>query len=467
MAVESATTHKNVWLSYALQGLFNLTYNIAFGPLFDVYLFQIATEGEGNRLVGKVESVNGLVALALVIPVGIVVDKMDRVKLMNYSGVIGLVGSLAGVAAIHYRSIPWWYVTMVFNGIWGELSNSVCYALFADSIHPAQRTRATSTIGIISNLAQGVGPAFTYVSMLYIGDTWTTEGLEKVLMFGMAVVNPINAVLCFFFVQAPYQEGGEGGEGGASHVEENPNMKIKGAGAVPWIVSLADLITCIGAGMTIKYFNLYWKIQWHMSPTDVLAIAAFQPIVVALCTKLLERPAELCGRAQAVTVSRVVGAVVFVVLASATNLPLALCVYFLRSGLANAVFPLNKAIMFDFTPSAQRGRWNAIGTLSGSLWSGSAFIGGFVSDAHGYGFTFLITAVIYLTACFVYAPLLCIVPKKSAGATKLSTPFLANPTDAMGKMNSPGPAQLALTAQIATPHRRANAYKTIPEDEGS
>jgi len=455
--------HKNVWLSFILQGLFNLTYNIAFGPLFDVYLFQIAAEGQGNILVGKVESVNGLVALALVIPVGIIVDKWDRLKLMRFSGLIGLCCSVVGACAIHYRSIPFWYATMVFNGIYGELGNSVCYALFADSIVNHQRTRATSTIGIISNVAQAIGPLATFVSMLYIGNTWTTEGLEKVLMFGIVVVNTLCCVPMFFFVKAPFQQDADEVDASPAAEENAELMKIKGARAVPWIVSMADLVTCIGAGMTIKYFNLYWKNTWHMSPTNVLAIAAVQPLVVALFTKLIEKPAEKFGRVQAVTISRVFGAAVFLVLASASNLPLALTVYFVRSGMANAVFPLNKSIMFDFTPSNQRGRWNAVATLSGSVWSGSAFIGGYVSDAHGYAFTFLFTAGIYAFACLVYAPLLCIVPRKQTGPSSASTPFLANPADMKERMQSPGPAQQALVAKIATPQRSAQ-YKTMPED---
>lgn len=53
---------------------------------------------------------------------------------------------------------------------------------------------------------------------------------------------------------------------------------------------------------------------------------------------------------------------------------------FLRSGMANANAPFNKSILFDYTPSSQRGRWNALETLSSGVWSGSAFIGGYMAD---------------------------------------------------------------------------------------
>merc|ERR1711920_730979 len=210
-------------------------------------------------------------------------------------------------------------------------------------------------------------------------------------MFGMVVLNTLGSVVMLFFVKAPYGQGGEDEDG--EEPEDTSNLRLPGAPAVPWLIAIADLITCIGAGMTIKYFNLYWKNSWNMSPTDVLAIAAVQPLAVAVFIKLLERPSAACGRAQASCACFFIGAFAFIVLAYVHNLPIALFFYFLRSGMANSVYPLNKSIMFDFTPSSQRGRWNAIETLSGSVWSGSAFIGGFLADKYkGYEVTFLITA---------------------------------------------------------------------------
>jgi len=425
-----ADYHINVKLALLYQVLYGMAFSVALGPLFDVYLFQIADPGQGNILVGKVESVSGLVALALVIPVGMVVDTWDRVLLMKVAAVAGFVSSVAGAYAIYMTSIPAWYVTMIVNGIYVQMGNSLCYALFADSITADQRPKATQLMGIVANVAQSAGPMMTFVSMLYIGNNWTTPTLQKVLMFGMVVLNPICCVQMFFFTKAPFEGGGEGDEGEGAG--QSSMLTIKGAKFVPWLAATSDLVTCIGAGMTIKYFNLYWKNTWKMSPTDVLAIAAIQPLAIAVFIKILEKPAAKFGRAQASCACFFVGAFAFIVLAEVHNLPIALFFYFIRSGMANSVYPLNKSIMFDFTPSDQRGRWNAVETLSGSVWSGSAFIGGYLSDSHGYSFTFLFTAGIYMFAMVIYSPLLCIVPRKSGMRTPLSTPLMP------GMHKSPG-----------------------------
>jgi len=435
------------------QVLYGIAFSVALGPLFDVYLFQIAGPGEGNILVGKVESVSGLVALALVLPVGFIVDKFDRVKLMRVAAIAGLVSSVTGAFAVYKTSIPFWYVTMIINGVYVQMGNSLCYALFADSITPDQRPKATQTMGIVANVAQSVGPLLTFFSMYYIGNNWTTPTLEKVLMFGMVILNPICCVQMFFFGKAPY----EGGEGEDEDVAgASTTLSLPGAKFVPWLAATSDLVTCIGAGMTIKYFNLYWKNTWHMSPTSVLAIAAVQPLAIAIFIKILEKPAEKCGRAQASCACFFIGAFAFIVLAEIQNLPIALFFYFIRSGMANSVYPLNKSIMFDFTPSNQRGRWNAVETLSGSVWSGSAFIGGLLSDSHGYSFTFLFTAGIYMFAMLIYSPLLWIVPRKSSSKTPLSTPLMG-----AGAFKSPGRPAVRI---IASPAVKAQMQMQQPID---
>merc|ERR1719272_1433635 len=99
-------------------------------------------------------------------------------------------------------------------------------------------------------------------------------------------------------------------------------------------------------------------------------------------------------------------------LSKITNLPLLVGLFLIRGGFANAGSPLNRSILMDFTTSDQRGMWNAIDSLTGMSWSGSAFIGGLLADAHDYRYTFLITGFVYLTATVIYSPTLCLVPRE-------------------------------------------------------
>merc|ERR1719162_2550590 len=245
---------------------------------------------------------------------------------MRVAAVVGLLSSVTGAFAIMNDSIPWWYVTMVINGLYNSLGNSVCYALFADSIPSEERTKATTTMAIINNVAQAAGPGLSLIAFMYIGDNWELSQLRLILGVGMLVFNPLACLTMLFFKPAPFQDAGGDGEDGDT--DGGKFTKIKGAGWVPFLVAFSDLITMIGAGMTIKYFNLYWKEDWHLAPSSVLMIAAVQPLSVAFFIRILENPARLLGRAHAALLCSTFGILAMIVLAETNVLWIALFAYF-------------------------------------------------------------------------------------------------------------------------------------------
>merc|ERR1712113_773531 len=89
-------------------------------------------------------------------------------------------------------------------------------------------------------------------------------------------------------------------------------------------------------------------------------------------------------------------------------------IFLVRGGFANSTYPIDRSIVMDFTPSSQRGKWNAVESLTSMTWSGSAFVGGLISDSHDCRYTFLITALVYATGCVVQTPLLWLVPRREA-----------------------------------------------------
>lgn len=50
-------------------------------------------------------------------------------------------------------------------------------------------------------------------------------------------------------------------------------------------------------------------------------------------------------------------------------------------------------------------------------WTGSALLGGFLSDERGYGFSFMITAIIQLIGTWIMFPLIALVPIEEAKST--------------------------------------------------
>ena len=92
-------------------------------------------------------------------------------------------------------------------------------------------------------------------------------------------------------------------------------------------------------------------------------------------------------------------------------------IYILRTGLMNCTYPLEESILMDYVPKQTRARWKALDSVGVFGWCGSAALGGYLADAHGYAFTFLITAAIQLAATIMQAMLMFVVPRKEARDT--------------------------------------------------
>lgn len=178
-----------------------------------------------------------------------------------------------------------------------------------------------------------------------------------------------------------------------------------------------DFITCIGAGMTVKFFPLFFKNDYNFSPTQVQLLWAFYGLTFGLFTWFCDKVANHVGRVQAGILFSTLGVICLFCLAWVRWLPAVVFTFLLRGAVQNAIYPVDRSIIMDFVPSHQRGRWNALESLSSMTWSGSAVIGGYLMDNHDYRYTFVVTAYIYLVALLMRLPLLkLVVERKVVGS---------------------------------------------------
>jgi len=95
-------------------------------------------------------------------------------------------------------------------------------------------------------------------------------------------------------------------------------------------------------------------------------------------------------------------------------------VYIVRTVLMNSTSPLHKSILMDHCLKGARGRWNAADSITALGWSGSAFIGGVVADAYGFGSTFIVTAALQLVGLMFIIMLWPLVPGPSASPSAVA-----------------------------------------------
>mmetsp|Transcript_110402 Transcript_110402/g.235786 ORF Transcript_110402/g.235786 Transcript_110402/m.235786 type:complete len:515 (+) Transcript_110402:57-1601(+) len=443
---------QNVRMMLAFQLLNALAWGTAMGPIFDRYLYYLGggfargpklfPHNARNSLVGLTESISGLSSLFLAVPVGLLVDQnpQRRARLLRLSSIAGFVATAIFIIACLTDVVALMYLALIIMGVFSELASSASEAIFADSVRSGERSGIFTTKAIISSVGSAGGPALSAVGLALLGNTWEPYQM-KAAIIGGSLLMPLSCICLFFFMDPPAAPSvpvatEPGGGDVAPETEEasadsSDTLQQRcgpfGPRHVPIILSVSDFITCIGAGMTVKFFNLFFIQDEGFSPVAINLLMTAYPLVIAAFMKVTQRLSKPLGRAQASLLFFSSNVVCLLLLSKVHAFPVLLAVFLIRGGLANSTNPLDRSILMDYTPSSQRGRWNAVQSFTSMTWSGSAFFGGLLSDSHDYRFTFLITALVYATGCLVYAPLLSLVPRREAALSTAREAALSTP----------------------------------------
>eukprot|EP00397_Hematodinium_sp_SG-2012_P016721 GEMP01017070.1.p1 GENE.GEMP01017070.1~~GEMP01017070.1.p1 ORF type:complete len:487 (+),score=76.34 GEMP01017070.1:172-1632(+) len=415
---------RNIRRIFSFTFFFSLGCSVALGPIFDKYLYQIS--GKRNTVVGLLESINGVVALISAAPVAWFVDKCSsRAKLARMSSVLGVVGGVLFIVSICLDSLNVLFGALVFMGLYYELGNSSTEALFADSCAQGERSKLYVKRSIIASFASATGPMLTAIGMvlLHFQNEWPRASIHIVLITGTICFLPC-FVLCASFEDVVSHTGSlvDHTEGGTA--DAIPCARSKYQKWVPYIIATSDFITSIGAGMTVKFFNLFFINEENFTALGICSIQTVYPLVIALFQYLLQYLSTKIGRAQASFLAFSCNVLCFLLLWKVQNTSLLIIIFLIRGGLANGVYPIDRSIIMDYTPSSQRGRWNAVESFSSVTWSGSAFLGGYIVDNNDYRAPFIVTACLYAVASAVYFPLLYLVPRNEQARSVALEPLM-------------------------------------------
>ncbi|CAK9031220.1 unnamed protein product [Durusdinium trenchii] len=382
MAKAEKTTEEdlqaNVWKLIWYNGIFSVFSSIAQLGLFDTYLFIMA--GNSNTAVGWAESISGLSQIVLAGPAGVLTDTVSRSKILRWCAYLSVLAVGASIAGIGFDNFPIIYVSLFIFGAYTALQNTASFALYSDSIPQGSRAKWLSRVSIVNQLGYGAGPFFSLFLFGYFGNQWKLSVLHVVLIIGFLGMIPANLFLVNL-KDAQHEDGGAEASGAFSN--------LKYARVVPWLICSLDVVTAIGAGMTVKFFPLFFKQDYGLNPGQIQLLFAVYGLSFGFFTWLCEKAAAKLGRVQAGVLFATAGVVCLFLLAYLRWLPSVLVVFVIRGAFANAIYPIDRSILMDFVPSNERGRWNAAESVSSMSWSGSAVIGGYLMDAYDYRQTFV------------------------------------------------------------------------------
>ena len=341
-------TNYNVRLILIIVAFAGLSESLAFGSALASYLY--LSTGESNLRVGFLESIIGISKLLTALPVGDLSDRFGRSPIGKVGSFAYTAGSVMTVYAIVTRAADsgggadpqsifvLWAVAM---GLWGfgkGVVDGPVLALFADSVPTGDRARYYYYLFLVFWFGALAGPACAIAIFLSQSNDWTFTELATVLLVGVGF-KMCNAVLLLFLrdsealgAAADHAEAANPDEAEveATEIKENSSAfhdedaavakaeaflsggaKQVAAAAkrrqamIPRLVFAASLVSNMGAGMTVKYFPLFFMVDCGFSPAAVQGIYLGVPLCMLLAGSLGERLQPKIGRVQTIVAFKV------------------------------------------------------------------------------------------------------------------------------------------------------------------
>lgn len=388
----------NVKLAFLFTGVQSFGRGVWMGNILSLYIVLFSEKANGifgltsNELLGVTSGITGIAMTALVFPSGAMADKFGRSIMLRIAAVVGMTAMIIlGLS----DNIIYIFIAMFLWGAFQGLSRPAFESIFADSLPSGKRSRTYANLHLLDQGAMAIGPLMNVALFIYLGDEWDITILKSVMLVGI-IFSLISAALLFFF-----KDDRSLGDESESVVEipESDDIDTKLSERrkkIPILLVSSNLIIGMGAGMTVKFFPVFFRAIYDMKPISVQYVMAVTFIVTGAFGIIAQRFSMSKGRVEIMLAFKALAIVCLVGIAFYPPLIVLLPLFVLRGSLMNAAQPLSRSILMDAVPKKNRGKWNSAETISwGLFWNASAVLGGFLIGDNNFQLCFIVTAVVY------------------------------------------------------------------------
>lgn len=165
----------------------------------------------------------------------------------------------------------------------------------------------------------------------------------------------------------------------------------------PWgailLMSVPMLIFGMGAGLSIPYYNLFFRDTFGLPDSEIGQIFSLGSLAMLLITLGIPRLARRLGQINALVVAMLITTAAFSFLSLTPGLPLTILFYALALAARNTMSPLYNPLLLDHVQEDHVGMVSGMSTGAWSLgfFAITLFAGGWV-ELYGYPFLFQVTA---------------------------------------------------------------------------
>lgn len=447
-SISNPWKNHNVRLSFLLCVVTGIADSIWGSVVLSGFLFALGKamgkSKEENTLVGLAEMVQGLSMLIFALPIGILADKTGKARVVRWGGALLLVTvgiTLWALLVVNKEASESkraadqsYYIMLVALGLWGicgGILNGPSQALFSDSIPKGRRSELLTYLYSSYLISAAIGPLIGIIMLSRSSqEDWSLAEIFPVFFTGVLLEIPAG-IICFFFsekytvpehIEGPSTVGQSSNELALESQENTDQVESSASflcrqgltkAAVPYVLFFSSLVVSLGSGASVKYFPLFFK-EIGLRSETVQGIFLTVPVSISAFSFVSQKISQSMGRIETSVMFNVCGVVLLYFMTwlsrdiqegDTARRIVIVVVYLFRTGIMNCPYPLLESILMDAVPSDQRARWKSLESIASFGWTGSALLGGILSDSHSYQYTFAITATMQLIGGLMLIPI--------------------------------------------------------------
>ncbi|MCK4848641.1 MAG: MFS transporter [Candidatus Heimdallarchaeota archaeon] len=390
------------------------------GNVLSNWIYLIA--GESNELLGLTSAITGLAMTMTVLPSGFLSDRTEKRYILRLASVVGFMGLVVALLA---QSLEMIFLALLFWGLFQGLNRPSVESLFADSVESGSRSEVYAWVHLVRQFGMAIGPLVNIGLFFILGDTWDLDVLKGVMIVGILISMASLIILALYddrkslgeesdrIVEVIPQEfdinSQNTNENNHNNNNNNNNSSRKNKSLIIiGVLMTSNLIIGFGAGMTIKFFPVFFMTIYALSPIFVQMIMAGTSILTGVTSIIAQHLSLRSGRAAMIFIVQGLATACLFIIATYPPIFILVPVFLARGSLMNASQPLSRSILMDVVPKKRRGIVNSVQALAwGLFWNVSAALGGFLIGVDNYALCFIITAVIYVLGTL---PILTLIP---------------------------------------------------------
>ncbi|WP_078544159.1 MFS transporter [Litchfieldia alkalitelluris] len=376
----------------------NICTQIGMGIFMVIYNFYIRELGFNENLNGNIIAMTALASAIILIPAGIISDRLGRKKVM-------LLGIVTTACALMARSIFEMESFLLIAAFIGGLSNAFIQVSaipwLAENSNQSQRVHLFSYHAATMMVANVIGNAAgglltdTFSILLQIPQIWSIR------------ITLIIASIIFFIGILPIFKMSE-----QTKVKVNSINKKKFSIKKAWnqnrkhfkliaLFAIAQLIIGFGSGLVIPYLNLYFADRFNTNNSTIGIILSLGQAATAIAMIIGPLVVKKVGEVKAVVYLQLCSLPFLLLTAYTESLLLASIGFLFRQALMNAGNPIQASLMMARVDDSMKGFANSVNQMVFSL--GWALMGPVSTSIvviygayWGYAYVFSITASLYL-----------------------------------------------------------------------